>query len=55
MYFDKYIKKGMSDDQMKTVADELVEKAFFDAPENYKEDPDYIYQYLEEYKKKIKN
>ena len=46
MYYGKYISGTMTADEKKAVADELVHKAFFDAPENYKIDPDYFYEYL---------
>lgn len=46
MYYNKYITEGMTTEEKKAVADELIRKAFFDAPENYKIDPDYFYEYL---------
>jgi len=46
MYYDKYITESMSAEEKKAVADELVHKAFYDAPENYKTAPDYFYEYL---------
>ncbi len=46
MYYNKYITEDMTGDEKKAVADELVHKAFYDAPENYKIDPDYFYEYL---------
>ena len=49
MYYGKYITPGMTHEQCLAVADELVEKAFFDAPEEYNIDKDYFYTYLEEY------
>ena len=46
MYYGKYITDDMTADEKRAVADELVHKAFYDAPENYKTDPDYFYEYL---------
>lgn len=46
LYYGKYISEGMSDGEKRAVADELVRKAFYDAPENYKTNPDYFYEYL---------
>ena len=36
----------MTDEEKRVVADELIYKAFYDAPENYKIDTDYFYEYL---------
>lgn len=47
MYYGKYIRPGMSYDGMKSIADELVYRAFYDAPDGYKTDPDYFYEYLD--------
>ena len=41
-------------DRMSKVADELVYKAFYDAPEGYKIDSDYFYEYLEKYMKNMR-
>lgn len=49
MYFDKYITRNMSSKEMKKVVDELVDKAFFDAPDKYKIDKDFFYSYLDTY------
>lgn len=49
MYYDKYITKGMTAGARKAVADELVDKAFFDAPEEYTISPEYFYTYLDNY------
>lgn len=46
MYYKKYIKSEMTDGEKKKVADELVEKAFYDTPEGYKTDKEYFYEYL---------
>lgn len=46
LYYNKYVSDAMTDEEKKAVADELIKKAFFDAPENYKTDPDYFYEYL---------
>lgn len=47
MYYKKYIKSEMTDGEKKKVADELVEKAFYDTPEGYKTDKEYFYDYLQ--------
>jgi len=47
MYYEKYITEDMTNEQMRKIADELVTKAFYDVPKNYKEDKDYFYEYLE--------
>ena len=49
MYYDKYIRDDMTEEEMTAVVDELVDKAFFDAPEEYKTDPDFFYEYLDTY------
>ncbi len=46
MYYDKYITEDMTDEEKRAVADELIKKAFYDAPEDYKIDEDYFYEYL---------
>ena len=46
MYYGKYVSEDMSAEEKKAVADELIHKAFYDAPENYKIDSDYFYEYL---------
>ena len=46
MYYGKYITDDMTADEQRAIADELVHKAFYDAPENYKIDPGYFYEYL---------
>ena len=46
MYYDKYIADGMTDEEKRVIADELVYKAFYDAPANYKIAPEYFYEYL---------
>ena len=46
MYYDKYITDDMTDEEKRAIADELVYKAFYDAPENYKTAPEYFYEYL---------
>ena len=46
MYYDKYITDDMTDEEKQRVADELIKKAFYDAPEDYKIDEDYFYEYL---------
>lgn len=48
MYYDKYITPGMSDAEKTAIADELVDKAFYDAVEGYQINPEYFYQYLKE-------
>lgn len=49
MYFDKYITEGMTEEEMKAVVDELVDKAYYDAPEGFKTDTEFFYNYLETY------
>jgi len=46
MYYNKYITKAMTPEEKKAIADELIHKAFFDAPEDYKIDSNYFYEYL---------
>ena len=46
LYYSKYITEDMTEDEARAVADELVDKAFFDAPDNYKTDPDRFYENL---------
>lgn len=46
MYYGKYVTGSMTDAEKRAVADELVHKAFYDAPENYKINPGYFYEYL---------
>jgi len=46
IYYGKYVSETMTAEEKKAIADELVHKAFYDAPENYKIDPDYFYEYL---------
>lgn len=54
MYYEKYLSENMTEDEMLKVADELVYKAFYDAPEGYKIDSDYFYEYLEKYMKNMR-
>lgn len=49
MYYGKYITADMTDEECLPVADKLVEKAFCDAPEGYKIDAGFFYEYLEDY------
>ena len=46
MYYEKYITEDMTDEEKRTVADELIKKAFYDAPDDYKIDENYFYEYL---------
>ena len=46
MYYDKYLTDDMTDEEKRAIADELVHKAFYDAPEDYKIAPEYFYEYL---------
>lgn len=46
MYYGKYITADMNEQERNAVAAELVDKAFFDAPENYKIDEQFFYDYL---------
>lgn len=46
MYYDKYITDDMSAQEKRAIADELVHKAFYDAPTDYKISPEYFYTYL---------
>ena len=46
MYYGKYVSEDMSAEEKKAIADELIHKAFYDAPENYKIDSDRFYEYL---------
>lgn len=49
MYYKKYITPDMTPEEAKAVADELVDKAFYDAPEGYKITSQRIYDNLELY------
>lgn len=49
MYYKKYITPDMTPEEAKAVADELVDKAFYDAPEGYKITPQRMYDNLELY------
>lgn len=47
LYYKKYITSDMTEKEMIAVADELVEKAFYDAPEDYKVNKERFYDNLE--------
>ncbi len=49
LYYSRYITEDMTDEEARAVADELVDKAFYDSPDNYKTDPDRFYDQLEVY------
>ena len=49
MYYGKYITPDMTEEERLAVAKELVDKAFFDAPEGYKINSEYFYEYAENY------
>lgn len=48
MYYGKYITDGMTEEERQAVAAELADKAFFDAPEGYKINEQYFFDYLED-------
>ena len=47
LYYDRYLRPDMTAEAARQVADELVCKAFYDAPEGYKIDPQRFYDNLE--------
>ena len=52
MYFDKYLHEGMSYDEMRKIADDLVDKVMFDVPKDYNIDSNYFYKYFNNYVEK---
>lgn len=53
MYYKKYVTADMTDEQAKAVADELVDKAFFDSPEDYKTETQPFYDNLDAYRAQL--
>ena len=49
LYYGKYITADMTEAERRSVADELIYKAFYDAPEGYKTETDRFYENLELY------
>lgn len=49
LYYQKYVTPDMTMKEARTIADELIEKAFFDTPEGYKINRQRFYENLEEY------
>lgn len=47
LYYDRYLQPDMTPEEARQVADELVYKAFFDAPEGYKINEQRFYDNLE--------
>jgi hypothetical protein len=49
MYYDKYLHEGMSYDEMKAIADELVNRVTYDVPDEYNIDVNHFYDYFDNY------
>lgn len=49
LYYEKYITEDMTMEEARAVADELIEKAYYDAPEGYKTNEERFYENLNKY------
>ena len=54
LYYRKYVTADMTDEEARAVADELVDKAFYDSPEDYKTETQPFYDNLDAYRAQLR-
>ena len=54
LYYRKYVTADMTDEEARAVADELVDKAFYDSPEDYKTETQPFYDNLDAYRARLR-
>ncbi len=54
LYYRRYVMADMTDEEARAVADELVDKAFYDSPEDYKTETQPFYDNLDVYRAQLR-